>query len=243
MIKLEDIVKIQKSSKSGNEIVLNDDRKIYLMKRRTIIGLLLLIKYGTCSEADLAGSNDRLQTVKNILKGKIDPSWIKDRYGDANKPFSELWTEENITFIRAEGIKGNRQYVLNEEDHDNLFKLVSKSSRKQLSEKDKLIIIKQQNFKCNMCGSHLKKSSEISNTTFCKDRVRIEYDHRIPIEKNGENIISNYQALCHYCNKSKRQICYICTLDKCDSTCALASPDKSSIIKATNEDISDRMKI
>lgn len=242
MLKLEDIKIIRKSTTSGNEIVFNDDRKILLMKRRTIVGLLLLIKYGTCSEADLAGSNTRLKTIKDLLKDKIDSSWIKDRYGDANKPFSELWTEEGFSFIRAEGLKGNRQYVLDSKDHDKLFNVVDKSIRKQLSTKDKEIILKKQNCSCNICGSKLKKSTEISNTMFCKDRIRIEFDHRIPIEKNGQNIISNYQALCHYCNKAKRQICYICNLDKCSIDCALVSPETSSIVKATNEDISDRMK-
>ena len=109
MLKIEDIVEIRSAKvyDKGYEIVFPDNRIIWLIKRRTIAGLLLLIKYETCSEEDLVGANNRLQEVKKILAGKYNPSWIKDRYGDANKPFSELWTEEGFSCIHAEGLQGS----------------------------------------------------------------------------------------------------------------------------------------
>lgn len=74
MLHLEDIIEIRKSSnRSGYEIVFPENRIIWVTKRRTLAGLLLLIKYEYCSEADLVGTNNRLVTIKNILKGKIDP--------------------------------------------------------------------------------------------------------------------------------------------------------------------------
>lgn len=243
MIRIEDIKEIRKckGDTNGFEIVFSDNKVIWLRKRRTIVGLLLLLKYSICSEADLAGHNDRLKEVKKILEGKYPEEWIKDRYGDANKPFSELWTEEGFSFIRAEGLKGNRQYVLDSKDHKLLFEKVEKAERRQLNKSEKNEIFKEQNGRCNICGSILKESNDISNHTFAKDRVRIEYDHRKPIEKGGDNNLSNFQALCHYCNKCKRQMCYICPLEVCDSECALVSPEEYTIVKATNEDISDRM--
>ena len=48
----------------GYEIVFPEDKIIWLTKRRTIAGLLLLIKYETCSEEDLVGANNRLREIK-----------------------------------------------------------------------------------------------------------------------------------------------------------------------------------
>ena len=241
MLKIENIIEIRsaKLHDRGYEIVFPDNKIIWLVKRRTIAGLLLLIKYGVCSEEDLAGANNRLQEVKTILKGKYNPTWIKDRYGDANKPFSELWTEEGFSCVHAEGLQGNRKYVLNVEDHETLFNDSSKSIREQLSSENKKIVLQRQNGRCNICGSILKESGEIHPHTFAKDRVTLEFDHRIPIDHGGESTIDNYQALCHYCNKCKRQMCFVCNKE-CSSKCALVAPEKSSIVLATGENISDR---
>lgn len=243
MLRIEDIVEIRKAKlhDSGYEIVFPDNRVIWLIKRRTIAGLLLLMKYEVCSEEDLVGNNGRLGAVKQILKGKIDSSWIQDRYGDANKPFSELWTEEGFSCVHAEGLQGNRQYVLKPEHHESLFNSNAKSIRKQLSVEDKKVILERQNGKCNICGSLLKEANTIAHHTFAKDRVLMEFDHRIPIDRGGNNSVENYQALCHYCNKCKRQICFVCKED-CNETCALVTPEKYQNILGTGEDISDRMK-
>lgn len=242
MLKIENILIIRKAilHDKGYEIVFPDNKIIWLTKRRTIAGLLLLIKYSICSEEDLVGTNGRLKEIKNILGNKINPTWICDRYGDANKPFSELWTEEGFSCIHAEGLKGNRQYVLEPKDHDKLFNENAKSERVNLTKKAQNKILSLQNNRCNFCGAILKKASQIAPHSFAKDRITLEFDHRIPIDRGGKNVLSNYQALCHYCNKCKRQICFICS-KKCDKSCALASPEKTSIIKATRENISDRL--
>ena len=240
MLRIEDIVEIRKAiGRTGYEIVFPENRIIWIVKRRTIIGLLLLIKYEYCSEADLVGANDRLQVIKELMKKKIDPSWIQDRYGDANKPFSELWTEEGFSCIYAEGMQGNRQYVLKKESHSQLFQTNAKSSRIQLSAQEKDAILSNQNGKCNICGALLK--DRVLPHTFAKDRVRLEFDHRKPVDRGGNNAIENCQALCHYCNKCKRQMCFVCKLDRCSQKCALVRPEIQSIVQATMEDISDRL--
>ena len=105
MIRIEDIIEIRKAKiyDRGYEIVFPDDKIIWLTKRRTIAGLLLLIKYETCSEEDLVGANNRLQEIK--------------------------------------------------------------------------------------------QSSAIQPHTFAKDRVSLEFDHRIPVDRGGDSSIDNYQAL------------------------------------------------
>ena len=66
MIRIEDIIEIRKAKiyDRGYEIVFPEDKIIWLTKRRTIAGLLLLIKYETCSEEDLVGANNRLREIK-----------------------------------------------------------------------------------------------------------------------------------------------------------------------------------
>ncbi len=243
MLRIEDIVIIRQAQvySRGYEIVFPDDRIIWLIKRRTIAGLLLLIKYEVCSEEDLVGANGRLQEIKRILAGKYNPAWIKDRYGDANKPFSELWTEEGFSCIHAEGLQGNRQYVLRKEDHESLFNPNAKSIREQISVLDKQYILQKQGGRCNLCGSILKETNAIHPHTFAKDRVTMEFDHRIPVDRGGDSEIDNYQALCHYCNKCKRQMCFVCHAE-CNESCALVTPERSSIVLATGENISDRKK-
>jgi hypothetical protein len=243
MLHLEDIIEIRQAIEHdrGYEIVFPENNLIWLTKRRTIAGLLLLIKYEYCSEEDLVGANNRLHEIKQILSGKYNPAWIKDRYGDANKPFSELWTEEGFSCVHAEGLQGNRQYVLRKEDHHLLFNSNAKSVRTQLSQSDKQIILHRQNYRCNICGSLLKDNAHIMPHTFAKDRVTQEFDHRIPIDRGGISDLSNYQALCHYCNKCKRQMCFVCT-ESCSNSCALVEPESSKFVLATGEDISDRLK-
>ncbi|QIZ07623.1 HNH endonuclease [Priestia megaterium] len=244
MLKIEDIVEIRKAiGRPGYEIVFSKDKVIWLTKRRTIISLLLLIKYGISSEADLARGSNRLLEVKGILKGKYNETWINDHYADANKPFSELWNEEGFTWIHPaqEKLNGNQQYVLKPEDHDKLFILIKKAFRTSLSIKEQDEVMKKQNGKCNLCGSSLLPKSKIQKNTYAKDRVRGVFDHRIPVEKGGDSTIDNYQALCFYCNKSKWQICNICHLDDCDTNCVLATPENNNIISPTKEDISDRL--
>jgi len=240
MLDVEDIIEIRKAiGRTGYEIVFPNNKVIWLIKRRTIIGLLLLIKYEYCSEADLVGANNRLQIIKEILIDKINPSWIQKRYGDANKPFSELWTEEGFSCIYAEGIQGNRQYVLKKDNHHQLFNINAKPSRKQLSQQDKERVLLQQDGKCNICGAKLEE--KILPKTFAKDRVRLEFDHRKPIDRGGDNNFENYQALCHYCNKCKRQMCFICNLDACSHKCALVYPETQDIVQATMENVIDRI--
>lgn len=244
MLQIENIKEIRKKEDGkGYEIVFSDDRVIWLTKRRTIISLLMLIKYGTSSEEDIARGSERLQEVKTILKGKYEEDWIQDGYADANKPFSELWNEEGFTFIHPaqEKLKGNQQYVLKPEDHERLFSQVKKAFRTAIDKNEALQILKNQNNRCNFCGSNLLSKGLIQKTTYAKDRVRLVFDHRIPVEKGGESSPDNYQALCFYCNKCKWQICNICHLPDCNINCALVTPEKNTVISPTQEDISDRL--
>mgnify|MGYP000217843303 CR=1 FL=1 len=246
MLTIESIKEIRKNTndeEKGYYIVFLDDRKVHIRKRRAIPALLTLIRYGEGCENDLTKLTDNLETLKQMLEGKIPSDLIRDSYSDANKPFSELWNEEGFVFITnpvGEKRQGSQKYVLNPSDHDSLFIAIKPPERKAPTKEQKIELLKKHENKCNICGSVVKEKKEIDNRTFYKDRVRLVWDHRVPIEKNGSSHIDNYQPLCFACNKYKWQICSICDGGDC-STCVLAYREDSCIIKPTGENISDRM--
>ena len=136
---------------------------------------------------------------------------------------------------------GNRQYVLHPSDHELLFQENAKAVRIQLNSTEKEQILSAQSYRCNICGALLKPTNQINPHTFAKDRVRIEFDHRIPIDHGGSNNTENIQALCHYCNKCKRQMCFVCHLRTCSPNCALVYPEHENFVLATDENILDRI--
>ncbi len=244
MLKVENIKKIYKNTDAlkGYFIEFNDGTKIHLTKRRTIIVLLILIKNGEGTEADIAQGNTTIKEIRKILGKRIPTNIIQDYYGDANKPYSELWNEEGFTFI--DNLKGGRKglsqkYILKPSDHPKLFKVVKKAYRKAPTNKQKQELEKIQKGKCNFCGSNVMPKNKLRKNTYAKDRRRLVYDHRRPVERGGDSNLKNFQGLCFYCNKCKWQICNICDIPNCDKNCALRSPETSKIISPTKEDISD----
>ena len=245
VLKISQIKNIGKNPKGkGYSITFGDDRSIVLHKRRTIPALLTLIKYGEGCEGDLTKASNNLKELQQELAGKIPSDLIQESYSDANKPFSELWNEEGFTFITnppGQTRNGSKKYVLDPADHEKLFFDVKKAERMPPGKSVQVELLKKQSNRCNLCNSVVKAAAQIDNNTFSRDRSRLVWDHRIPVEKGGDSEDGNYQALCFYCNKCKWQLCNICQLseDGC-SQCALAFPESSRIAKPTNEDISDR---
>jgi len=231
-----------KSKNSGYCIQFKNDEIIYLTKRRTIIALLVLIHNGEGSEADLAKGNKSIAEIKSLLINKIPDEYILDFYGDANKPFSELWNEEGFPFI--DNLKGGRlgksqKYTLKPSDHFRLFNVTKKANRKAPVRKEKEYLRKKQKDRCNICGSKTMPKSKLTKSTFAKDRRREVFDHRLPVEHGGDSNLNNYQVLCFYCNKSKWQICNICDIKGCHINCALRNPENNNTIYPTGENISD----
>ncbi|MCU0445786.1 MAG: hypothetical protein MUE85_12810 [Microscillaceae bacterium] len=199
-LKIEDIFQIRKNvALSGYEIEFENGTKIYLTKRRTIISLLILIKYGEGTEADLAKGSNKIAEIKQILGDKIPEGYIQEFYGDANKPYSELWNEEGFTWI--DNLKGGRsgksqKYILKIEDYFKFFEISHKAFRKSPSNAEKELIRQKQNYKCNLCGAKILEKSKIKPDTYAKDRRKEVFDHRIPIEKGGKARILTIFKLC-----------------------------------------------
>ena len=250
MIEIEDIEEIRrrpyKDTAPGYEIIFKDGRSIWITKGRTIIALLILIKYGEGSESDLAQGSQRIPEIKKILAGKYPEGLIKDFYGDANKPFSELWNEEGFVWIKnpsGQRKKRSQSYVLHPEDHAKMFDKVHKAFRKAPSTLEIINLQQRWPDRCNLCGAKVVADKDLPLNPFSRDRLKRRIDHRIPIEKGGSSDDLNFQLLCFYCNKSKWQVCNICQLQSCSKDCALAFPEKSNVVAPTKEDISDRIKL
>jgi len=221
---IDEIVRVKDGR--GYEIVFKDKRKIWVTKPRAIVALLVLIKYGEGNETDLANNSKKIPALKKILHARYPASLIRDHYGDANKPFSELWNEEGFTFIgpvpKTEPGRSQR-YALSPDDHDKLFLPAAKAHRKAPSSSAVSAIVQRVSGGCNLCGAKvMEKDATVPRTSFSRDRLKRRLDHRMPIQKHPEkgDDASNFQILCFYCNKSKWQICHACTTPVCDK-CAL----------------------
>ncbi len=74
MLTVEDITEIRKKPNDpGYEIIFIDGRTIWVTKARAVVALLILIKYGTGSESDLAAGTQKIPEIKRILNGRYPP--------------------------------------------------------------------------------------------------------------------------------------------------------------------------
>ncbi len=64
---------------------------------------------------------------------------------------------------------------------------------RELTERDKEMVFKRDNFKCLCCGKEKTDGK----------RIRLEVDHIIPVKFGGQATFENSQTLCSVCNKAK----------------------------------------
>jgi len=86
--------------------------------------------------------------------------------------------------------------------------------RKYLNTKDKENVIKAQNGKCNIC----KRESE-----------KMEFDHKIPLHRNGSNDIDNIQGLCKKCHLNKSNLESATRLFDVDNTMSMFNAQTKDI--------------
>ena len=68
--------------------------------------------------------------------------------------------------------------------------------RKSLNENEKILILCNQNMRCNMCSDRLLIHP------FTKRKL-FDFDHILPRSKNGSTDVKNMQALCKNCHAIK----------------------------------------
>ena len=90
--------------------------------------------------------------------------------------------EVEVELTNEEAQKMEKWFIANE----------NKKPRKHISEAEKYRLLKEQNYKCNICGADLSNSAK-----------KIHVDHIIPYELVGDELEDNLQCLCETCNECK----------------------------------------
>ncbi len=91
--------------------------------------------------------------------------------------------------------------------------LASKKPRAYLPPSAKTQLFVAANNRCAVCSQQFKPGLS-----------GLQADHRIPLNRGGQNVLANFQALCTECNVGKRRVCAGCTLN-CKA-CSWAFPEK-----------------
>jgi len=84
------------------------------------------------------------------------------------------------------------------------------NERKYPSAKQKRQVLERDQGICQICGSA---------------DAHIQFDHKVPQERQGETVIENLQLLCRTCNVEKRGVCKRCQLTTCEN-CPYAYPEQ-----------------
>lgn len=175
----------------------------------------------------------------HILDGKLN---------DPNRAHSDLRIGNGFSNFLIE--KRGRQKVMHVKiDVEKLFKYYGHISsdefislslhqyRDSLSEQQKNYIYNKFGGKCNITGIKLHRKLKGVHF-FCKSLLCAIYDHRRPVSKGSTDELDNWQLLSVFVNAEKNKICNICNKNDCEK-CALAYPEKFSIIRANNQNIGD----
>ena len=168
-------------------------------------------------------------------------------YADPNRALSDLkgpdgWNGFIEIQYRDKGVTYARLDVALLFDRINkdtpIIRFSYKDIRNAISPKQRQNLFKQFSGRCNITGVLLKEESEFEDSRVFMKRAQIPvYDDRQPLSKTGTDQEHNLQLISEYANQEKNKICNSCTQPKCN-ICALAHPEKVSIIYPTNQDIS-----
>jgi hypothetical protein len=165
---------------------------------------------------------------------------------DPNRAVSDLKNGDGYEhfIIERRNSKRNLEYII---EFDKLFEAfkdykevcLSSAIRVGPSNDLKKYLQKKYSNKCNITGIPLHQT--LSSKTFLKNLQMIQYDHRVPLFKGGDenpNSPENWQLLSELVNREKNKLCNSCSSNEC-KLCALAFPEKSYIIKANGQSIKD----
>ena len=156
------------------------------------------------------------------------------RLEDGFAPFIETKSIRNVTHVK---LNIDRLFSTINKDTD-VIKLWPEDNRISISRDLQQLIYEKFEGKCNITGIELLRDSEaLPKHTFLKNYLIATYDHRQPLSKGGSNQEHNFQLVSRTINQEKNQICNVCTDSMC-AICALAHPEKSTLIYPTQQDVS-----
>lgn len=205
----------------------------------------------------LSGEGRRVRSFEFLLEAYPDFFSVHDEkitklYKDSNKAINEFIIQEGFQdFVLKE-----KKNASNDEKVDyfklDLNKICShldrkgefgKKVRKQPNNKIVKELIKRSGSCCAITGYKLLKAGKLKEEkiSFLSKMLELVFDHRVPIFKGGSDDntkIDNWQILSWYANNEKNKVCKNCYEKNCDN-CALAYPEKSNIIKPTEQSLKD----
>jgi hypothetical protein len=139
----------------------------------------------------------------------IEDVWIKlgrqPRYTEMEKPLSKYcvgsyekrfggWRNSLEKFIEFINDEKSDIIILNDE---SVYKPIGQHrTKRSISWRLRFIVMKRDNFKCQICGSSPSKDPE----------VVLHVDHIVPWSKGGETVANNLQTLCSKCNIGKSDL-------------------------------------
>ena len=171
---------------------------------------------------------------------------LDDMFHDPNRALSSLRLEDGFeSFIDTKSIRNVTHVKLN---LDRLFSTVNKDTdvirlspadnRTTLTKAEQRLIYDKFEGKCNISGVRLLNEDTLTQKhMFLKNYFIATCDHRKPLSKGGSNQEHNFQLVSRTINQEKNKICNVCTEPVC-SICALAHPERSTLIYPTQQDIS-----
>jgi hypothetical protein len=191
-------------------------------------------------------SGQCLELLVKQLKTGITSVDMKNKYGiDDNKLFDEL---KNASGFKAFMVKQPKRrenkdvWKLNLESLWSVSNKITedpiwwgKQAQGDLQKFHDKILKNQGGFFCNISGVPLLADSK---GMYVSNLRQPAIDHRRPRHKGGEDKLENFQFLSHYMNEMKNQQCAKCSDGNNCKKCALAFPEKFSIVYPTDEDIS-----
>ena len=168
-------------------------------------------------------------------------------YKDTNRAIGALRKEEYYdNFLlektgerRVKNYKFNIDKLFEIYDSKTILKVSQSTQRISISDTVKKELIKKQNGRCNITGYKLK--DKIDKKSFMSNSLRMVFDHRQPLTKNGSNNpdkIDNWQIISELVNQEKLKVCTACSSNLCEN-CALAFPENYKVVLANNQRIDD----
>lgn len=147
------------------------------------------IHKGSCpTSADMSKSRVHHSSAGATYTSIFSPGGYTNRFGK--------WRQAQLRFQEwyLQGHQGERL-----PNNDGHAKYTSTKARR-LTAKEKLAILKRDNWTCQWPGCGLSQLTE--------PNIQLHIDHRIPASRDGSNDPSNLQVLCatHNCGKGKRLI-------------------------------------
>ncbi|MCY4560934.1 MAG: hypothetical protein OXC03_01180 [Flavobacteriaceae bacterium] len=142
--------------------------------------------------------------------------------------------EKQVTFVKLNAIKPFE--TVNKDTE--IIKLWPLDNRGNLSPALQKKIFQEFSERCNITGIGLKENTKFGPVVFMKNAMSLAFDHRKPLSKGGTNQEHNFQLLSKIANDEKNKICNSCSDPQCD-TCALAHPERVSVIFPTGQNISN----